>query len=222
MPTQKRRRPTSPVRLLPLLLLAACGGPGSEPDDAVTAKLPPVAARAPHQLAPAPPASPAVTDIGPLRLEAPPQNASREPASSDYTSLDPASCARVDGPAPGDRGVRHRCAGALGYALETSEDGQQGFAIISPDGRRAPLGLAKLANSAQLGRTAEWRRDASGKPRALIVRVTGAGANGRVSDLIVARLTAPACIVATIPRGPRQNEKARIIADGERLDCSKE
>ena len=41
----------------------------------------------------------------------------------------------------------------------------------------------------------------------------------RVSNLVVTRLAAPACIVAVIPRGPRQNEKARAAADAQQLNC---
>jgi len=218
--------------VVPLLWLAACGGPASsEPDDAVTAKLPPVETSEQTALGPFPsaglarrlPANTAAPDLPAAGTAAGPPPAPPSLASSRYTSLEPASCTPVAGDAPDGAAGRRRCAGAINYALETNHsDAQQGLAIIAPDGRRDELTLARPGINARLGKMAEWRRDDAGRPRALIVRVDAAPnspAGARVSDLIVARLTAPSCIVAVIPRGPGQNEKARAAADSERLDC---
>jgi hypothetical protein len=222
--------------ILPLLMLAACGGPAAEPDDAVTAKLPP-AATSPQAtalgpfpspgLAPSPAGNNAAQEAAQETPPAEPGAAeSLTVASSRYTSLDAASCTPLDDGASDIAAERRRCPGPTNYALETSDSGrQQDLAIIAPGGRRAELNLAKLAANARLGKTAEWRRDASGRPRALIVRVDAAqnpGAGAKVSNLVVTRLNPPSCIVAVIPQGPRQNEKARAAADGERLECMEE
>ena len=222
------RRPAPPLTLWPLLMLAACGGPENQQEEAVTAKLPPAASatRSPQAASPAPPVEPAVTDIGPLRLEVPTPAAapsSKSPpdnSSSDYTSLGPASCERLAGDAESASAVRQRCAGSRDYAIEFSDGGARpDLAIITPDGQRQPLGLASLGSGVRLGKTAEWRRDSTGRPRALIVRIDSAGTS-KASDLVVTRLASPACVVAVIPRGPRQNEKARAAADANRLDCA--
>ena len=76
-----------------------------------------------------------------------------------------------------------------------------------------------------LGKLAEWRGLVPGQPRALIVRHNvAANREARrpdVSNLVVSRLAAPTCVVAVVPRGPRQNEKARAIADGRLPTCVK-
>jgi hypothetical protein len=213
-------------------MLAACGKPAAEPDEAVTAKLPPAAAT-PQATALGPFPSPGLAQADTTNnaaREQPTEQPPGEPepvvprgASSRYTSLEAASCTTIAVTASDTVAGRLRCAGPPDYALETSDTGRhQDLAILAPGGRRSELNLAKLAANARLGRTAEWRRDASGRPRALIVRVDAApaaGARPRTSNLVVARLTPASCIVAVIPRGPRQNEKARAAADAERLEC---
>ena len=215
--------------LPPLLMLAACGEPTAEPNAAVTAKLPPVEAT-PQATALGPFPSPglAETPAADNAAQESPRNeaelaAPQTVASSRYTSLDALSCNPIDDGASAAAAARRRCAGPPDYALETSDSlGRQDLALIAPGGQRTELNLAKLAANARLGKTAEWRRDASGRPRALIVRVDAPpepGVRPRASDLVVTRLTGAPCIVAVIPRGPGQNEKARAIADRQRLEC---
>ena len=136
-----------------------------------------------------------------VTVKLPPAGAPVAPDSS-YTSIDPASCKVV-------ANSSRRCEGAAGYALET---GRQ-VAIVAPDGRRSILDLSKLGTKGapKLGAKAEWRGPAPGHPHVLIVRVG--------SDLAIARLEYPACIVAVVARQPRQNEKARDIADGKLPAC---
>ena len=147
--------------------------------------------------------------------------------SSQYISLDPATCKLIEQNLEEGGYWRRRCGGAAGYVLETSEsDLRQDIVVIAPDGRRSELNLSSVVARGSfnsLGSVAEWRGPSSGKPRALIVRLSvpadeTVGRSGR-SDLVVARLAPPACVVAVVPRGPSQNEKARAIADGELPAC---
>jgi hypothetical protein len=103
--------------------------------------------------------------------------------------------------------------------LETSGTGRPQFTIVRPDGNRTTLDLSGVATNGTLGKVAEWRGEAVGEPRALIVRVTAEPQSKR-SSLVVAKLDTPPCIVAVIARGPEQNEKARTVADAKQLKCS--
>jgi hypothetical protein len=193
------------------LLLVACGRTETPADDTVTAKLPPAKAateRPQESLRSAQPST-----LG----------------TSHYTSLEPASCKLLEQSAEEGGYWRRRCVGSAGYALETSEsDLRQDIVIIAPDGRRSALNLSSLiARGAfnSLGKTAEWRALAQGQPRALIVRLNvAADPEARlpdVSNLIVAKLDAPTCVVAVVPPGLGQNERARAIADGKLTPCMK-
>jgi hypothetical protein len=92
------------------------------------------------------------------------------------------------------------------------------LAIIQPDGDGTELNLSGLGTIGTLGKVAEWRGEAMAQPRALIVRVNAA--EPKISNLVVAKLGASPCIIAVIARGPRQNEKARAIADAQQLKCT--
>ena len=151
----------------------------------------------------------------------------RPSGSSRYVSLEPSSCKLIEENVEEGGYWRRRCAGLAGYELETSEsDLRQDVVIVAPDGRRSELNLSSLVAKGafnSLGKMAEWRGQDPGKPRALIVRVSvpadpGVGRRGR-SDLVVARLAPPACVVAVVPQGPGQNDKARAIADRELPPC---
>jgi hypothetical protein len=198
-----------------LLLLAGCdAGPGS-PHSSATAKLPPVETVA----------DPAGQNLA--AAGAPPGSPAGSAGRSQYISIEPGACRLLEENVAEGGYWRRRCDGAAGYALETSEsDLRQDIVVIAPDGRRSELNLSSVvANGAfnSLGSVAEWRGLTPGKPRALIVRlrVPGDAAVGRSgrSDLVIARLAAPACVVALVPRGPGQNEKARAIADGKLPAC---
>lgn len=209
-----------------LFLVASGCGPGQTPaDDTATAKLPPVEtgtiAKGDIATAVRPgtdAASPANDSAGALRAST---------GSSRYVSLEPTSCKLLEENIDEGGYWRRRCSAPAGYALETSEsDLRQDIVVIAPDGRRSELNLSSVvARGAfnSLGNVAEWRGPALGKPRALIVRLSVAAdadvGRSERSDLVVARLAPPACVVAVVPRGPGQNEKARAIADGELLAC---
>jgi len=133
---------------------------------------------------------------------------------SRYTSLEPAACTTIRA---ANTPLR-RCPGVAGYALETRDARPTDhFAILGPGGR-SELEFSQIAPGGSLGKLAEWRAPGGGKPRALIVRVSLQGKRA-VSSLIVAKLDPSPCVVAVIPRGARQNEKARSVADREQLNC---
>ena len=214
------------------LLLAACDGPGAgETNEAITAKLPP-AETSDQTTAFGPFPSPSVApqpSPGDKAIEERPA-AGPEPALSPGRASSrlhlprarrvhagrrrPASIVRHSPPLHGHarlcaRNQRQRR--AAGYSQSSPPTGSA-CRLLWPSWR-------------PIRASARWPSGAatpSGRPRALIVRLNATGNNARVSNLIVTRLAAPACIVAVIPRGPRQNEKARAIADGRRLDCLSE
>jgi hypothetical protein len=137
---------------------------------------------------------------------------------SRYTSLEPAACT-ILGDQENSTSPRQLCAGIAGYQLETGVSGTTRYLVImNPDGRRSQIELDRIGGNGSLGRFAEWRAARAGDPRALIVRVSAPGKNG-ASSLIVARLDDAPCIIAVIPRGPRQNEKARAVADQDQREC---
>ena len=118
-----------------------------------------------------------------------------------------------------------RCPGHAGWQLEWSDsDLRQGLDLISPVGRKTELRLSDLVAKGafnSLGQKIEWRGE--GAPEALIVRMNVAnGVEPRLPDisrLAVVRLTKTPCLVAVIEPGPRQNERAREIANGPLAEC---
>jgi hypothetical protein len=219
-----------PLQIPGLLLLAACGPADAPTDDTATAKLPRVEASAQAPVN-------ALATAKPLPAEAPAKDAHESPkpappptlGSSRYTSLEANSCKLVEENAEEGGYWRRRCEGSSGYALETTEsDLRQDIAVIAPDGRKSKLNLSGLVANGRfdsLGKVAEWRGLAPGQPRALIVRVNVAAASEArrpdVSNLVVVSLDPSPCVVAVIPRGPRQNEKARAVAEGKLPACVK-
>ena len=147
--------------------------------------------------------------------------ANREPIG--YTSLRPDDCRLLEQNVEEGGYYLHLCPGIGGYALETSEsDLRQGLTVIAPDGGRSELDLSsRVANGAfnALGPAAEWRGAENDAPSALIVRLNVA--NGAEPNLVVVRLGDPTCMVAVVPPGEGQNDRARDIADGPAKPCLK-
>lgn len=147
--------------------------------------------------------------------------------SSDFTSIDPQQCQLLEENVEEGGWSRRLCAGAADYKLElTDSDLRQDVIVISANGQRAELGLTEIvANGAfnALGKTAEWRGADPSSPEVLIVRLSVAadptGLKPELSNLIVARLKRSVCIVAVVPPGTAQNERARAIADGKLPEC---
>jgi len=148
---------------------------------------------------------------------------------SQFTSIDPAKCKLLEENIEEGGWSRRLCDGLAGYKLElTDSDLRQDIVVIPASGQRSELGLTEIvANGAfnALGKTAEWRGADPASPDALIVRLgVAADPEGRkpdISNLIVARLKPVACIVAVVPPGASQNERAQAIADGQLPACLK-
>ena len=72
-----------------------------------------------------------------------------------------------------------------------------------------------------LGKTVEWRGPAGAAPDVLVVRVHVADAEGKNDSgrLAIARLGDSPCVVAVVPVGTGQSDRARAIADGKLPDC---
>ena len=133
----------------------------------------------------------------------PPAGAPVAPESR-YTSIEPASCKAI---ADSNR----RCEGSSGYALETN---RQGVSIIAPGWtpiRARPVEAGNERRCEPRRQSGVARPGSPEYPTVLIVRIG--------NDLAVARLQYPACVVAVVARQPRQNEKAREIADGKLPAC---
>lgn len=140
---------------------------------------------------------------------------------SRYTSLTQCDLVRS---APEEAGFfESECAGEGGYRLRrVQSDLRDNIVVLRPGGGEVSLGLPALASGAfsSVGDTAEWRGDAKMPgfvPRALIVRQSVMEdpdpAVAEVSYLIVAKLGEAPCVVARVAPAPRQNERAREIAD---------
>ena len=143
-----------------------------------------------------------------------------------YSSIDPSECRLLEQNVEEGGYSRHLCGGQAGYAVEISDsDLRQDIVIIAADGRRSDLNLSSLVAKGafnSLGKTAEWR-GGEAQPRAIIVRLDVARGpeptRPDISNLVVARLASPACVVAVVAPGPNQNLEARRIADSDFPPC---
>jgi hypothetical protein len=148
---------------------------------------------------------------------------------SQFTSIDPPSCKLLEENIEEGGWSRRLCNGVAGYKLElTDSDLRQDIIVIPAKGDRSELGLTEIVALGAfnaLGKTAEWRGADLSAPEVLIVRLGVAadpeGWKPDVSNLIVARLKPSACIVAVVPPGAGQNERARAIADRKLPACLK-
>lgn len=144
-------------------------------------------------------------------------------SSSRYSSIAEADCALVR---LGEElaSSTSRCPGPDGYQLRVLDsDGRMSIDVIAPDGSQHPLVLWSVVSTgfSRLGGKVEWRYPvASQVPEALIVRfVAGesadhSGPRSATSYLVVARLSGqPVCVIGKVAPGPRQNERARQLAD---------
>ncbi|HEX3526788.1 MAG TPA: hypothetical protein VH988_06955 [Thermoanaerobaculia bacterium] len=141
--------------------------------------------------------------------------------TSVYTSLDATKCRTVERHEAGASSAQ-RCSGVAGYhLLVLDDDNRMSITVEDPKGGQHPLELWTLVSShfSTLGKTAEWRVDATVKPvkpAALIVRFNAADpeTTKETSSLAVIKLSAAAaCLVDVVPPGKEQNQKAQESAD---------
>ncbi|HEY0164112.1 MAG TPA: hypothetical protein VGB39_01935 [Sphingomicrobium sp.] len=199
-----------------LLLVGACNSEAPAPRQDGRAETLTV------ELDPARPA-PVADDRASVRASVP---APSQADAGRYTSIDPASCRLIEQNVDEGGYSRHACDGPSGYKLEISEsDLRQDIVVIAPGGGRTELQLSSIVAKGafnSLGKTAEWRGSGA-KPSALIVRLNVARGpeptRPDISNLVVARLSRPTCVVAVVPPGPDQNGSARRIADGPMPGC---
>ncbi len=147
--------------------------------------------------------------------------------ASLFTPIAKSNCRTVESNIEEGGYVRQRCEGPSGYGFEIVEsDLRQSMVLIPPTGGKEvdlPFStvVAKGAFN-NLGPTLEWRGPTGGNFETLTVRVNVAppeGGKGEISNLVVVRLAPPACIVAIVPPGPSQSDKARAVADATLPPC---
>jgi hypothetical protein len=138
-----------------------------------------------------------------------------------YTRLTDCTLTRS---APEEAGFfEHECPGEGGYRLRHVEsDLRENLVVLPPGGGEHDLELPALAAGAfsSTGDTVEWRGETGTHgfaPTALIVRQSAVEDPdpdiSEVSYLVVARLAPTPCVIARVPPGPDQNERARAAAD---------
>jgi hypothetical protein len=145
--------------------------------------------------------------------------------TSQYSPLDDKACRTIEEiEETGD--WTGACPGIAGYSLEwSSSDLRDDLTVVRGQDRTDLQIPTIVANGAfdSLGKRAEWRGSAGGSPDVLIVRVHVAIAEGKSDNgrLAIARLTPVPCLVAVVPPGDGQSDRARAIADGKLPDCLK-
>lgn len=145
--------------------------------------------------------------------------------TSQYSPLDDKACRTIEEiEETGD--WTGACSGVAGYTLEWSSSDLRDDLTVIKGQNRTDLQIPTVVASGRfdsLGKRAEWRGPAGGSPDVLIVRVHVAIAEGKSDSgrLAIARLTPRPCLVAVVPPGAGQSERARAIADGKLPDCLK-
>lgn len=145
--------------------------------------------------------------------------------ASQYSPIDDKACRTIEEiEETGD--WTGACPGIAGYKLEWSIGDLRDDLIVVDGKERTQLSIPTLvANGAfdSLGAKAEWRGPSGARPDVLIVRVHVANAEGKSDSgrLAIARLMPQPCLVAIVPPGPAQSDRARAIADGKLPPCLK-
>lgn len=150
-----------------------------------------------------------------LTAAAPPQR------ESIYTKVSDAACTMIEENEE-TFDWTGSCAGVSGYSLEWSISDLRDDLEIIDGQRRTQLQIPSIVAKgkfAALGDKVEWRGVKDGRPDVLVVRVHVADDSG---SLAVARLGDEPCLVAVVPPGPGQSDRARAIADGPLPACLKE
>ena len=143
--------------------------------------------------------------------------------ASSFTKVIESACPLVDeDKETGD--FSRRCPGVAGWTLIwTSSDLRDDLEVMR--GKVAKdLGFPSLVAKGPfdaIGETVEWRGPAGGEPDVLVARVHVARPDGSSDSgrLAVSRLGEKPCLVAIVPPGAGQSERARAIADGTLPQC---
>lgn len=188
------------------LLLAACGNGGSAADNGTAEAVLPAAvpATATAVVAAAPP----------------------EGRVSRFSKLTEANCKIKETIEETGDWVR-TCPGVAGFTLEWSSSDLRDDLDLIAGGKSHSLNLTTLVGKGafnSLGETLEWRGPAGQAPDVLVTRVFVSGPDGKADSgrLAIARLGPAPCLVAIVPPGAGQSDRARNIADGKLPACLKD
>ena len=145
------------------------------------------------------------------------------PAPANSPRLSKSACPLVEeDEETGD--FSRRCPGVAGWTLIWSSSDLRDDLEVTRGKVAKDLdypGLVAKGPFDAIGETVEWRGPAGGEPDVLVARVHVARPDGSSDSgrLAVARLGEKPCIVAIVPPGAGQSERARAIADGTLPQC---
>lgn len=137
---------------------------------------------------------------------------------SVYTSTKAAACRTISSNADEGGSYEGECRGVGGYKVRLIEgDIRQTLDIITPTKKRFELNFwGFFGGFSSIGEKIEWRTK-RGVPVALIARYNVAENDDSREDrsyLMVAKIgKATTCVTDFVPAGPKQNERARELAD---------
>lgn len=156
-------------------------------------------------------------------VEAAPPAVGDPARSSRFTKVTEANCPMVEQvEETGD--FTRRCGGVGGWSLLWSSSDLRDDLTARRGKVSSDLELPTLvANGAfdALGETVEWRGPVGGEPDLIVARVHVSGPDGTSDSgrLAIARLGERPCLVAIVPPGPGQSDRARAIADRPLPQC---
>jgi len=139
--------------------------------------------------------------------------------TSIYTSTSTKACKTIESSAKEAGFYRGRCPGVGGYRLELLEgDLRQTLNVITPAKKKSELNFWQYNGSfSSIGEKVEWRLS-KGVPVALIARFNVSNPEDSAkttSFLVVSKIgRKESCVVEIIDPVAKQNEKARVSADG--------
>jgi hypothetical protein len=139
--------------------------------------------------------------------------------TSIYTSTSIKACKTIESSTKEAGSYRGRCPGVGGYKLELIEgDIRQTLNVITPAKKTFELNFWQYnGNFSSIGEKVEWRLK-KGAPVALIARFNVSDAENSAkttSFLVVSKITGKeSCVVEIIDPVTKQNERARVSADG--------
>ena len=119
------------------------------------------------------------------------------------------------------------CPGVAGFTLEWSTSDLRDDLDVIAGGKSHSLNFPSLVGNGafnSLGETVEWRGPDGRAPDVLVARVYVSGPDGKADSgrLAIARLGPAPCVVAIVPPGAGQSDRARVIADGKLPACLKD